>query len=234
MADKATTILADVPFTIGQVNGSGIGKKIYYIAAENVTAWPTIVDNLADATRAEEYIGYTGDFTLGRGAFWITIYNTQGEGSLDAEPLGERDSLMFKNKLMFRFPKLTPEVLVLINSIVNGDGYFVAWHDGHYRVIGHKHYRTEVSINVTSGNTAGSSKGATITVECPDYKALPIYRGKLVLANSTTLDCSLDEKRDFENGDRGFIEEDEGEGDGELPNNDRPAEDEGGTEGGGA
>lgn len=184
--------LSNVPFTIGQANGSGIGKYVYFIASDQITAWPTITDNLTDATEADEYIGYNGSFTLKSGAKWIRIYNTQGEGVLSAEATGERDSKMYVNKLSFRFPKLTPEAAVLSDAVVNGDGVFVAWHDGYYRIIGHSHYRCDVTPNVTSGDAAGSSKGVTFEAECPDYKALPIYKGNIVLADGT-LNCDTDE-----------------------------------------
>lgn len=184
--------LSNVPFTIGQANGSGIGKYVYFIASDQITAWPTITDNLTDATEADDYIGYDGSFTLKSGAKWIRIYNTQGEGVLSAEATGERDSKMYVNKLSFRYPKLTPEAAVLSDAVVNGDGVFVAWHDGYYRIIGHSHYRCDVTPNVTSGDAAGSSKGVTFEAECPDYKALPIYKGNIVLADGT-LNCDTDE-----------------------------------------
>lgn len=183
--------LANVPFTIGQANGSGIGKYVYFISSSDIEAWPTITDNLSDATAAADYIGYTGSFTLKSGAKWIKIYNTQGEGVLTAEATGERDSKMYINKLSFRFPKLTDEAAVLSDAVVNGDGVFIAWHDGFYRVIGHSHYRCDVTPNVTSGDAAGSSKGVTFEAECPDYKALPIYKGNIVLAEGT-LNCETD------------------------------------------
>ncbi len=191
----ATIILAlalsNVPFTIGQANGSGIGKYVYFIPSDQITAWPTITDNLTDAEDTDAYIGYTGSFTLKTGAKWIRIYNTQGEGVLSAEATGERDSKMYLNKLSFRFPKLTPEAAVLSDAVVNGDGVFIAWHDGAYRIIGHSHYRCDVTPNVTSGDSAGSSKGVTFEAECPDYKALPIYKGNIELADGT-LNCETD------------------------------------------
>ena len=192
--------LANVPFTIGQANGSGIGKYVYFVAASDIEAWPTITDNIQDAASAAAYIGYTGNFTLKEGALFIRIYNTQGEGVLSAEATGERDSKMYLNKLSFRFPKLTQEAAVLSDAVVNGDGVFIAWHDGAYRVVGHSHYRCDVTPNVTSGDAAGSSKGVTFEAECPDYKALPIYAGKIQFApdeGDTThdyyeLDCATD------------------------------------------
>lgn len=184
--------LSNVPFKLGQANGSGIGKYLYCIAADDLAAWPTITDNLDDAVADSGYIGYTGNFTLKPGAKWIRIYNTQGEGTMSAEPTGERDSKMFNNKLSFRYPKLTDASTKLADAVVNGDCVFVGWHDGAYRVVGDKHYRCDVTPNVTSGDGAGSSKGITFEAECPGYKALPIYSGNIELEDGT-LNCATDE-----------------------------------------
>lgn len=206
--------LSSVPFTIGQANGSGIGKYLYFIPSDQIRSWPAITDNLSEARNETEYNGYTGDFGLQKNAHWIKIYNTQGEGKLDAEATGERDCKMYVNKLHFRFPKLTGPAATLSNAVVNGEGVFVAWHDGAYRVIGHPFYRTDVTPNVGSGDSAGSSKGVVFEAECPDYKALPIYKGLLVLDDGTTLDCSTGTIRATETLDRGFdySEEEGGEG----------------------
>lgn len=187
----AAVAIGNVNFRIGQANGSGVGKYLYFIPSDYITRWPLISNNLVDAATAARYIGYDGDFELADGAYWIRIYNTQGEGSMTAEPTGERDSRMFMNKLSFRYPKLTKNAAVLSNAVVNGDGIFIGWHDGAYRVVGHKHYRCDVTLNVTSGDAAGSSKGITFEAECPDYKALPVYRGNLILEDGI-LNCNTD------------------------------------------
>lgn len=193
----AAVAVGNVDFRIGQANGSGVGKYLYFIPADGIARWPLISNNLVDAATAARYIGYDGDFELADGAYWIRIYNTQGEGSMTAEPTGERDSRMFLNKLSFRYPKLTPQAAKLTNAVVNGDGVFVGWHDGAYRVVGNKHYRCDVTPNVTSGDAAGSSKGVTFEAECPDYKALPVYRGKLILEDGI-LDCNTDTFTNYE------------------------------------
>ena len=181
----------DIKFSIGQANGSGIGKYVYFIPSDWIYRWPTITNNLLDAETEAQYVGYVGDFGLAENAYWIKIYNTPGEGVVTSNPIGEKDSKLFSNKLSYRFPKLTGPATVLANAVVNGDGVFIAWHDGAYRVIGHKHYSCKVNPNATSGNTAGSSKGITFEAECPDYKAMPIYRGLLRLQDGI-LNCETD------------------------------------------
>ena len=193
----AAVAIADAKFAIGQANGSGIGKYVYFIPSDYIYGWPSISDNIVDADTAAHYVGYVGDFVIAPRAYWIRIYNTQGEGSVVAEPIGDRDCRMYVNRLSYRFPKLTDEAAVLSNAVVNGDGVFIAWHDGAYRVIGHKHYRCDVTPDVSSGDAAGSSKGITFEAECPDYKALPVYRGHLTLQDGI-LDCETDTFINFE------------------------------------
>lgn len=210
--------LSNVPFKIGQANGSGIGKKIYFIPAEDIIKWPVIVDNLEDANSPDEYNGYKGDFTLKAKAAWIEVYNTQGEGTLDAKPTGDTDSKLFTNSLKFRFPKLTPESASMANAVVNGDGIFLAWHDGYWRVVGNEFYRTTVTPDFTSGTSAGSSKGVTYTAECADFKALPIYRGLIVISGGVTLDATTGRVKDTDPAlDRGLTQEQYTRGIAEAP-----------------
>ena len=198
----ATIILAlaltNVPFSTGQVNGSGIGKYVYFIPADQIEAWPTIADNLQDTDNPDCYTGYDGDFEIHPDAKWIRVYNTQGEGVVTSEAVGDADSKLFANKLSYRFPKLTGPAAVLSNAIVNGDGVFLAWHDGAYRVIGHRHYITTVNPNANTGSTAGSSKGITFEASCHDHKSMPIYRGLITLEDGV-LDCASDTFLNYEN-----------------------------------
>ena len=62
---------------------------------------------------------------------------------------------------------------------------------GRYHVIGSPDYRAVISPTGDSGDAAGSAKGVTFEVECPDVTPLPIYAGDLVLADGT-LDCATD------------------------------------------
>lgn len=184
--------LSNVPFRIGQTNGSGISKYVYFIQSKYILHWPDIVDNLQDGNSMKAYVGYDGDFEIDPDAKWIRVYNTQGEGEVTSEPVGDADSKLFNNKLTYRFPKLTAQSLMLANAVVNGDGVFVAWHDGAYRIVGDKHYTCTVNPNVKTGAAAGSSKGITFEASCPCHKILPIYSGNIVLPDGV-LDCATDE-----------------------------------------
>lgn len=185
-----TEILRSLDFDIGESNGSGIAN-VFVCPKQWITAWPTIDDDLSGATDQTSYTTYTGNFTHATGKTFLRAYQVQGEGEGTSESTGERDSMMFNNKVSFRFPKLTTENLALQKALVNGDAVVVFWHDGKYHIVGHKYYRSEISISTTTGAAAGSSKGTTYTITCPDYAALPVFAGSLTLPDGT-LNCSTD------------------------------------------
>lgn len=183
-------VIQSLEFEIGSANGSGI-SEVFIALKSWIASWPTIADNLSDADDIDEYVGYDGDFTMKTGKTFIRAYNTQGEGVGQSEGTGERDSRIFNNSLQFRFPKLTPQNDALVKAILNGDAVAVFWHDNSYRVLGHKHYRTDTEVTSTTGDSAGSSKGTTYKMTCPDFASLPRYTGDLALPDGT-LDCSTD------------------------------------------
>lgn len=182
--------LTDLDFDIGSSNGSGIAD-VFIAPKSYITGWPTIDDDLSDATDLTSYTEYTGNFTMATGKTFIRCYNTQGEGEGTSEGTGDRDSKMFNNKVSFRFPKLTEANMALQKAVINGDVVAVFWHDGAYRVVGHKHYRSETNVNTTTGAAAGSAKGTTYEIICPDFASLPVYKGTLALPGGT-LNCATD------------------------------------------
>lgn len=183
--------LGNLDFKIGSVNPSGIGTTIYRAAKKDITAWPTIVDDLDDATALTDLSVYDGNFTLASGKVFETIYSTQGKGKATAEAVGETDCKMFNNKLVISYPKLTPELAAFQKAAVNGDFIYIFKHDGKYRVIGHKDYRVETVPGSDTGDAAGSAKGGNIEITAPDVTPLPVYEGTLALAGGS-LNCSTD------------------------------------------
>lgn len=189
-----TQVLGSLDFKLGNSNGSGI-DNVFVASKDWITAWPTIDDDIIESgqnpTTQESYTTYTGSFTMASGKTFIRAYQVQGEGEGTAEGTGDRDSMMFMNGVKFRFPKLTQPNLALQKAIINGDVVVVFWHDGHYHVVGHKHYRSEITVNTTTGAAAGSSKGTTYEVKCPDYAPLPVYVGTIALPDGS-LNCETD------------------------------------------
>lgn len=183
--------LVSLDFNVGNTNGSGIAD-VFVCPKNFIKGWPTIDDDLPEATDLTSYTEYTGNFTMAEGKTFIRAYNVQGEGQGDAEGIGDRDSKMFNNKVAFRFPKMTKENLALQKAIMNGDVVVVFWHDNKYRVVGHKHYRSDTNVKTTTGAAAGSSKGTTYEIECPDFAPLPAYNGTLQLPDGV-LNCATDE-----------------------------------------
>lgn len=185
--------LGNLDFNIGSVNPSGIGTTLYRIAKRDITTWPSIVDDInQEEATVDGLAKYDGDFVLATGKVWDKIYSTQGKGKLTYESVGETDCKMFANHATFSFPDLTPAALGFSKTAANDDYVYVVKSAGRYHVIGSPDYRSTTSPAGDSGDSAGSAKGITFTVDCPDVTPLPIYEGKIELKEGT-LDLSTGE-----------------------------------------
>ena len=186
----------DINFKLGSVNPCGISDAVFYIPKHYIRRWPTIEDDI-EALMQGHYAEYDGDFELQPGCWWSRIYNTQGKGKISWEYQGEVDCKVVVNKGTLSYPKLTNEIRAFAKFASNGDFVFCIKHDGHYHIIGNRDYRATVTPNGDSGDTAGSAKGVTIDIECPDTTPLPTYKGVIVLADGI-LDCDTDTFQNFE------------------------------------
>ena len=185
--------LGNLDFKIGGVNPSGIGSTIYRIAKKDILSWPSI-DNDPDATGAtlKGLACYEGNFSLATDPHWYKLNSTQGKGKCTYEVTGETDCKMYTNKASFSYPDLTAEALAFSKVSANGDFVFIAKAAGRFHVIGSPDYRAVIAPNGDTGDAAGSAKGITLEVECPDVTPLPLYEGNLVLADGT-LNCATGE-----------------------------------------
>lgn len=182
----------DIDFKIGSVNPSGIADEVYFAPKPDIAAWPAISNPEEEESTVELVSAYTGDFTLVEGKTFKKLYNTQGKGKVTAEATGETDCKMYLNKGTMLYPKINRESIALAKATLNGDFVFVVKHDGQFFVIGNPDYRNVVSSSLDSGDAAGSAKGVTITLECPDTTPLPIYTGKLPVTGGS-IDCATGE-----------------------------------------
>ena len=181
--------LGNLDFAIGGINPSGIGATIYRVAKRDIASWPTIVDDPTATGQVSTLSSYAGNFTLATDAVWDKLYSTQGKGKVTFEVTGEVDCKMYTNKASLSFPDLTAEALAFCKAAANGDYVFIVKAAGRFHVIGSPDYRCTISPTGDSGDAAGSAKGVTFEVECPDVTPLPIYVGTLELADGE-LDCS--------------------------------------------
>lgn len=174
---------------MGSVNPSGISDEVYFIPKQEIATWPTIEDDFDAAEDGDEYAQYDGSFGLAAGKTWTRLYSTQGKGKISWEYQGETDCKVVVNKASLSYPKITNEARAFAKFASNGDFVFCVRHDGKYYIIGNKDYRATLTPNGDSGDSAGSAKGITIEIECPDTTPLPTYVGNIVLADGT-LNCS--------------------------------------------
>jgi len=186
----------EINFKLGSVNPCGISDAVFYIPKHYIRRWPTIEDDI-EALMQGHYAEYDGDFELQPGCWWSRIYNTQGKGKISWEYQGETDCKVVVNKGTLSYPKLTNEIRAFAKFASNGDFVFCIKHDSKYYIIGNRDYRATVTPNGDSGDTAGSAKGVTIDIECPDTTPLPTYKGVIVLADGI-LDCNTDTFQNFE------------------------------------
>lgn len=182
--------LGNLDFAIGGINPSGIGATIYRIAKSKIVSWPSINDDPNAGEGAVTSLSkYSGSFVLADSAVWDKLYSTQGKGKATFEVTGEVDCKMYTNKASLSFPDLTAEALAFCKAAANGDFVFIVKAAGRYHVIGSPDYRAVISPSGDTGDAAGSAKGVTFEVECPDVTPLPLYEGKLELADGE-LDCA--------------------------------------------
>lgn len=185
--------LSDINFAIGSVNPSGISQEVFFIPKQHIASWPAISDDFDAAASATAYVQYGAanalSFVLKEGKNWTRLYTTQGKGKISHEYTGETDCKVPVNHATLSYPKITNEIRAFAKFASNGDFVFIVKHDGKYYVIGNPDYRATVTPNGDSGDAAGSAKGITIEIECPDTTPLPTYVGEIVLSDGT-LDCS--------------------------------------------
>lgn len=181
--------LEDIRFKLGSVNPSGISDEVYFIPKSFIKSFPTIKDDFDTAAGPDEYAEYDGSFTLDTGKAWTRLYSTQGKGKISWEYQGETDCKVVVNKATLSYPKITNESRAFAKFASNGDFVFVVKHDGKYYIIGNRDYRATLTPNGDSGDSAGSAKGITVEIECPDTTPLPTYTGSIVLSDGT-LNCS--------------------------------------------
>ena len=184
--------IEDIRFKLGSVNPCGISDEVYLIPKSFISQFPTIEDDFETATDAAAYAQYTGSFTLQTGKTWTRLYSTQGKGKISWEYQGETDCKVVVNKATLSYPKITNESRAFAKFASNGDFVFVVKHDGMYYVIGNRDYRATLTPNGDSGDSAGSAKGISVEIECPDTTPLPTYTGDIKLADGT-LNCSTGE-----------------------------------------
>lgn len=176
----------DINFQLGSVNPSGIGD-VFFVAKRHILRWPTINDDF-ETILQNGYAVYEGSFELQQGRWWNRLYSTQGKGKIEWDYIGETDCKMVTNKATLSFPKLTDEIRAFAKFASNGDFVVIVRHDGRFHVIGSRDYRATLTPNGDSGDAAGSAKGVTINIECPDTTPLPTYKGNIVLSDGI-LNC---------------------------------------------
>ena len=178
----------DIDFVEGSVNPGGMGDELYYAFKRDIASWPTITDDFESAQDEEAYVVYTGNFTMKSGKKFARLYNTQGEGNVDYESVGEQDGGMFKNKLSFKYPKVTDKMRAFAKATLNSNVIYVVKSAGQFYVIGHPDFLITTKTSGTSGKKGDDAHGITVEVEALDCTPKPRYEGTLPLSDGS-LNC---------------------------------------------
>lgn len=103
-------------------NMGGIGMKIYYGLFEDVATWPTKPSN---ATTLEALGKLTGSVVMKPGKRMFEMYVTDDTGEFKMETVGELDGKSFVMHLSLFNPGLKPKLLGLLNTVKNGNMFFI-------------------------------------------------------------------------------------------------------------
>lgn len=185
-----TNILGNLSFSDGRSNPSGIKTTCYFIPKSAIVTYPAVA---AAPASLSDYAVLDGDFALVDGAYFNSLYTTQGTSSVEFETLGDKDNRAFTNTATLSYPDLSDDAAALASNLANSNMVFIVPHftvggKVRYAVIGGEHYDAAVTTTGTSGAAAGDTKGVVFSVSSSDCVALPSYIGELPLAGGT-LDC---------------------------------------------
>lgn len=175
----------DIDFAEGQINPGSIADEVYVAFKSDITAFPTITDDFDPSgtgqTTLNSMVNLTGSFTMATGKKFIRLYNTQGQGNLSYETIGEADGHLFKNKLECKFPKIVDDIRAFAKYTANTKCIYVVKHAGNFYVLGHPDYPVVTTTSGDTGKNAEDAHGVTINVEAIDSTPLPKYVGSLVV-----------------------------------------------------
>ena len=177
--------LSDINFSKGCNNPSGIGTTIFFIKKSEITSWPKIEDPSTEAATVETATCRKGDFVLKTGATFLRFYSTYGKGKITFETIGEADCKCFTNKATLQYPKVTNDIRAFLKASANDDIVYLVRHDNKLYIVGSEEYPSITTSTGDSGDAAGSAKGITINIECPDETPMPVYLGEVKLADGT-------------------------------------------------
>lgn len=183
-------LFADMTWTDGQVNPSGIATELFWIPKSDIATFPVVA--AAPGTPAANVL-LAGDFVLKPGKTFFRMHSTQGKGEVTFEPLGEKECKLFMNKGKFLFPDISDAAKSHAKMAANSSIVYVVklphQSEKRYVVLGDADYDTETKPGGNSGGEPGSQKGLNIEVEVPSFTPLPNYAGDIVLSDGT-LDCA--------------------------------------------
>ena len=162
----------------------GIRSAVYYIAKQDILAWPTLPEPTDTAATLTSLATYKGDFTLRADKKWKRIDLTTNKGNVEWETQGERPSCTFLNKLTASHPGTAAEAAGFCRIAQNADLIFlVQQRDGRFRVLGNEMFETVVKPKGSLGEGTSTNASTDIEIEATDICPAPFYTGKIATSD---------------------------------------------------
>ena len=174
----------DIDFAEGQINPGSIADEVYVAFQSEIIEFPAIIDNFEPTGNIalNKIVNMVGSFKMATvDNYFIKLYNTQGQGNLSYETVGEADGKLFKNKLECKFPKITDKIRAFAKYTANTKCIYVVKHAGNFYVLGNPDYPVVTTTLGDTGKNAEDAHGITINVEATDTTPLPKYLGILMV-----------------------------------------------------
>ncbi len=184
-------MLADLVWTPGVSNPSGIGNQIFIARAADVATVPAYgVAGTVDLA--------VGDIAMVATKLFYKIYSTQGKAKLSIESVGEKDAKLFKITAELSYPDIDANSKKLAMEILNGNCILMIptltteRTLPTYVMLGGHTYDTEVDAKFNSGDAPGSAKGLDLTITTYDIVPGKVYKGDLkITGGSIDLDTMI-------------------------------------------
>jgi len=172
----------DLKFERGKKNLPGFKTVAYFIPKSQITSWPVLAEDPADALAASTY---TGSFTLAAENVFTRVDIIQEKSSLSSETQGEKESPSVLNKLSVTHAGTEEEAVALQRFAIRDDLVWLVQDLGSaskYRVLGNAVFETKTKISINPGSAVTDAKATTIEVEVSD-ELLPFYTGTIMTAD---------------------------------------------------
>lgn len=162
----------------GRPSYAGIKRRLYYIAKQDISVWPTRTkDGLGRITSG----AYEGNFILVEGKRWLFIDILPDKSQVTSESQGEYPGVTQLNRLTAVHPGVDAQANMMAGYVNNVPCVFlVEQFDGSFRVIGSEEFDGIATVAQDLGQGSNGSTSTTLTAQSADFTPAPVYTGTII------------------------------------------------------